>query len=273
MGLGLDKIVSETVKQGLRQGIIILAAAAFYASPSFAQPMPDPIKSELVDPDLKINYDGIDYSYALPQNRTKIRRATDCIVVHSSEGEFGGFDGSLSKLWAFAEAHFIIDRKGRIYQIIHPDYIAYHAGVSRWNGMEKLENHCIGVEFIDDKTNYLTLEQYIAGAPFLRYLKESRKLTDSDILGHYQVAYWRLKQNKFKPSRGRKVDPDFIEWSWFGINHRKDDPDVEKGEMLPSTPNTNPEYHAQKNRFPNEKPKLPVSVVSQKNLRKNLPRR
>lgn len=271
MGFGLEKKVA---------GVVLLTAASLsYASLSCAgNPIRDPVVNKSVDPDLKMNHLSIDYRYALPRNSTPIRLTTDCIVLHNTEGWF--YD-SLRKLWSWKETHIIIDRDGTKYQIVHPDYVAYHAGQSRWKGKEKLENSCIGVEFVDNKTNFLTQQQYVSGEDLLGFLKKSRNLTDDDILGHYQVAFQRLAQNNFQASRGRKNDGRIIDRLLLGLGPAPYDPDIAAG-MLPSTPKTNPKYYGQENEVYGTKianvkitinQKLPVKLVTKKNLRKNLPKR
>lgn len=50
------------------------------------------------------------------------------------------------------ESHYVIDRLGAIYQFVHDDQIAHHAGVGSWDNNPKLTNnmnrYSIGIELL-----------------------------------------------------------------------------------------------------------------------------
>jgi N-acetylmuramoyl-L-alanine amidase len=50
---------------------------------------------------------------------------------------------------AKASAHLIIDRDGSITQFAPFDTITFHAGISRWNGLNGLNKHSIGIELVN----------------------------------------------------------------------------------------------------------------------------
>ncbi len=69
------------------------------------------------------------------------------LVIHYTAGS--SFNGSLSHLTrrgAGASAHLLIGRDGAIAQLVPFNRIAWHAGVSRWQGLEGLNKHSIGIE-------------------------------------------------------------------------------------------------------------------------------
>lgn len=60
-------------------------------------------------------------------------------------------DASASVSWltderARASAHLVVGRDGDITQLVPFDRVAWHAGVSRWEGIEGLNTHSIGIE-------------------------------------------------------------------------------------------------------------------------------
>ena len=66
-----------------------------------------------------------------PIKRTNIQ----CIVLHytagSCESTLNWFMDKASRV----SAHLVVDRDGTIYEVLAPEFIAWHAGVSNWRGM------------------------------------------------------------------------------------------------------------------------------------------
>lgn len=50
---------------------------------------------------------------------------------------------------ARASAHLVVDRDGRVTQMMAFDKIAWHAGKSAWKGLEGLNRHSIGIEMVN----------------------------------------------------------------------------------------------------------------------------
>ena len=83
-------------------------------------------------------------TYYSPKNRERpVRQATRFIILHTTEG---GARGSLAKLSANGECHYVVDLDGKIYAIIDRHRVAYHAGVSMWNGRTGLDSCTVGIE-------------------------------------------------------------------------------------------------------------------------------
>ena len=129
------------------------------------------------------------------------------------------------------EAHYLIDREGRIYQFVEDDCIARHAGVGTWNNEAKLTNamnrYSIGIELmgigtraemknvIGPMANTLvnatdrgyTDEQYLALNALLRHLQGLYKIPAENIISH----------RAYDP--GRKWDPgDLFAWEKVHAN-------------------------------------------------------
>lgn len=120
---------------------------------------------------------------------------------------------------ASVSAHFLIDQKGNVFQLVGCDEVAWHAGVSEWKGISNLNDDSIGIELLNagriengeiggkdvalafhkNGGNEAYWERYPAAQ-----LKACRELikairkqypTIQDVIGHDDV------------SPGRKIDP------------------------------------------------------------------
>ncbi len=69
------------------------------------------------------------------------------VVIHYTAGS--GADASirwLTRERARASAHVVVSRDGSVTQLVPLDRVAWHAGASRWEGVEGLNRHSIGIE-------------------------------------------------------------------------------------------------------------------------------
>ena len=69
------------------------------------------------------------------------------LIIHYTAGS--SFKGSLNHMTrrsAKASAHLLIGRDGTIAQLVPFNRIAWHAGISRWQGLSGLNRHSIGIE-------------------------------------------------------------------------------------------------------------------------------
>ena len=192
----------------------------------------------------------LDYSGELDSNFPHIaRKNTKFLVLHCTTGGEGDFEKSLKGLLSpGVNAHFLINRNGDIYKLVPDDLVAFHAGVSRWDGYENLNYLSLGVEFAATGYEPLTKDQYDSFRFLYRDnggLKQKYDLDDIDVLPHSWVAYCKSPQmHKRKgfggthegPHRGAKSDPGvlFIRED-AGIFKTPDfDPDVASGHMIPA---------------------------------------
>ena len=131
-------------------------------------------------------------------------RKIDTIIIHSSYDAIGNDPYSVSGLIAEYKSygvapHYLIDRKGQIYQLVRDQNIAYHAGESKMpDGRTGVNNFSLGVEMMTTKTEKLTQDQYDSLNKLIKSMKDEYKI--SSILGHNQIA------------PGRKDDPWNFNW-------------------------------------------------------------
>ena len=113
-------------------------------------------------------------------------------------------------------SHFIIDETGNIFELVDENDVAYHAGVSYWNGCEGLNKHSIGVEFINSDAFGKDFEklQLEAGVSLCKYIAAKYDIKPENIVGHSDIAY-----DKETGFLDRKQDPSHLfDWKFFADN-------------------------------------------------------
>jgi N-acetylmuramoyl-L-alanine amidase len=138
------------------------------------------------------------------------RLTTELIVWHATAGDRA--DSAMEWMnspHATASYHYLIDKDGTVYRFLHPDLVAYHAGVSQWpnNGTSigmrgSLNSRTLGVSFANDDgtddnpdDDPLTKAQVESGLWLGRTLMSLYAVPPGGNVGHCEV------------SPGRKTDP------------------------------------------------------------------
>ena len=129
------------------------------------------------------------------------RKATEFVVLHTTEAPV---TGSLNKLKARGEAHYLVDTGGRVYRIIHRSRIAMHSGRSMWNGRRNLDTRSIGIEVVGYHNRPITSAQYAALRELLVDLRRIYGVPDVRVLTHSMVAYGAPNRWQRRSHRGRK---------------------------------------------------------------------
>lgn len=126
------------------------------------------------------------------------------------------------------ESHYVIDRRGQVYQFVEDFLAGRHAGLGTWQGdprlTNKMNNYAIGIELMGIGTEAemnsvigaiansrikpsdrgYTEEQYQALQQLIEYLRERYQMPRENILGHDDYA------------PGRKWDPGML-FDWKRI--------------------------------------------------------
>ncbi len=145
---------------------------------------------------------NVDTQYRSPKNKQRpTRKSTQFIILHTTEGSARG---ALEKLSANGECHYVVDTNGRIYAIIDKTRVAYHAGLSMWNGKTGLDSIAVGIEIVGYHNKEITAAQYKSVKSLLHELKKSYRIPDESVLTHSMVAYGNPNRWQKKRHRGRK---------------------------------------------------------------------
>ena len=142
-------------------------------------------------------------SYKFQRNSERpVRRETRFIILHTTEGPA---KGSGEKLKRYGEAHYMIDEIGRVYEVVQLKRVAYHCGLSMWNGRTNLDECSIGIEMVGYHNRDLTAAQVASLKALIAELKRKYPgVSDDRILTHSMVAYGSPNQWHKRSHRGRK---------------------------------------------------------------------
>ena len=111
--------------------------------------------------------------------------------------------------------HYLINRKGRIFNLVKDQNIAWHAGKSMWGKYKNLNKNSIGIELVNKGHRYgyqvFTKIQIKKLTKLCKSLKKKYKIKNNFILGHSDIAPLR----KIDP--GEKFPWNFLSSKGIGI--------------------------------------------------------
>ena len=91
--------------------------------------------------------------------------------------------------------HYFIKKSGKIILMVPDEYIAWHAGKSKWKKINSLNKYSIGIEIHNGghKYNYpnFTKKQILSVIKLCKNLKNKYKIKKQNILGHSDISYNR----------------------------------------------------------------------------------
>ena len=116
-------------------------------------------------------------------------------------------------------SHYLIDRNGKIFQMVSDNKIAWHAGKSKWNEIKNLNKNSIGIELVNKGHNFgyekFTSVQIKKLVQLCSALKKKYKIDKSCILGHSDIAPLRKKDP------GEKFPWFFLSKKGLGVWYKK----------------------------------------------------
>ncbi len=126
--------------------------------------------------------------------------SVDCIVLHATampdlERVLFLFQNPASRL----SSHYVIGKDGTIVQVVDPDRRAWHAGISEFVGVPRVNDFSVGIELVNlnDGVDRYPDAQVDGTANLLRYLRFRYGIPADRIVSHALIA---------RPP-GRKSDP------------------------------------------------------------------
>ena len=89
---------------------------------------------------------------------------------------------------AKVSAHYLISKRGTIYQMVEDQNVAWHAGKSRWEKDVNLNSKSIGIEIVNNGNEIFPNNQIKKLADLLKFLKKKYKIKKKYVLGHSHIA-------------------------------------------------------------------------------------
>jgi len=114
-------------------------------------------------------------------------------------------------------AHYLIERNGKILNLVPEEKKAWHAGVSKMpspDNRDGVNDFSIGIELIGNEEEAFTNEQYDALNYLLADIKKRRKITSA--VGHQHIATQELVNAGLR--KDAKWDPGkMFDWKRVGL--------------------------------------------------------
>ena len=89
---------------------------------------------------------------------------------------------------AKVSCHYLISKKGKIYQLVKDKDIAWHAGKSKWNNDINLNSKSIGIELVNTGKEAFPNDQIKSLIKLLLVLKKKYNINPNFVLGHEDIA-------------------------------------------------------------------------------------
>lgn len=138
-----------------------------------------------------------------PESKNPIRY----IILHYTEMEFNEAVNRLCDPAAKVSSHYLIKKSGEIYQLVGDFYRAWHAGKSKWQHEEALNNSSIGIEIDNLGNEEFTDTQMQSVISLCKALMSKYRIHRDNVVGHSDIA----------PSR--KIDPGmYFDWHSLAKN-------------------------------------------------------
>ncbi len=106
-------------------------------------------------------------------------------------------------------SHYLINRKGKIYQLVKDRQIAWHAGKSKWKNFKNLNHNSIGIELVNKGHRFgyesFPKSQILSLINLCKKLKKKYSIKKHCFLGHSDIAPLR------------KMDPG-EKFPWMKLN-------------------------------------------------------
>lgn len=113
-------------------------------------------------------------------------------------------------------AHYLNDRDGTLYELVPPEYQAWHAGESEFMGMPYCNQYMFGIENIGMPNVDFMNDQYRSSAWLSAHFAREFDMDKDWIVGHEDVAPDRKTDphgNRY-PDRPKHNDPTW-QWDYF----------------------------------------------------------
>ncbi len=120
----------------------------------------------------------------------------ELIVIHYTAMQSA--EAALERLCdpaAEVSAHYLISRKGEVFQLVAEEQRAWHAGAGEWKGRDDVNSRSIGIELDNAGSHPFAEPQMQALEALMRGIMARWRIPPDGVIGHSDMA------------PGRKIDP------------------------------------------------------------------
>ena len=122
--------------------------------------------------------------------------------------------------------HYLVKKNGDIVNMVPDLYVAWHAGVSSWNGENSLNKSSVGIEIINPGHQFgyekFSNKQINSLITLCKILKKKYKIKKNNFLGHSDIAPDRKKDP------GEKFPWEYLAKKNIGYWHKLDRKNLKK---------------------------------------------
>ena len=134
-------------------------------------------------------------SYFSPNysKKTRLKKDIKFVIIH-----YTGMQSEIESLKRLLDpqskvsSHYLINRKGKIIQMVKEKKIAWHAGKSRWKKFKNLNNYSIGIELVNKGHQFgyqnFSHRQISSLIKLCKKLKKNYLIKKENFLGHSDIA-------------------------------------------------------------------------------------
>lgn len=146
-------------------------------------------------------------SYSSPNWSPRSGRPIRMLVVHATAGTVRGSLNWLSTPLSQTSAHYLVDKSGRIYQLVPEERMAWHAGGCRWKEISDVDDVSIGIELENANTGFDPYpdEQIAALLELARAIVAAYAIDPEYVVRHADIA----------SPPGSEIDPAGFPWERF----------------------------------------------------------
>ena len=154
-------------------------------------------------------------------NKARLKKHIIFVIIHYTgmQSEIESLK-RLKNLKSKVSAHYFINRRGFITQMVKDEKVAWHAGKSKWKNFKNLNKNSIGIELVNKghKFGYqnFTKIQIRNLLKLCRHLKKKYRIKKENFLGHSDIAPLRKKDP------GEKFPWEMMSKHNFGVWYPKD---------------------------------------------------
>ena len=130
--------------------------------------------------------------------KTRHKKKIEFVIIH-----YTGMQSEIESIKKLKDTnsavscHYLINRRGKIIQMVSENKIAWHAGKSKWKKFKNLNENSIGIELVNKGSEFgyqnFPNVQVRKLIQLCKKLKKKYKIKDENFLGHSDIAPLRKK--------------------------------------------------------------------------------